>query len=277
MTNCCSFSTYDMAVTNDFLVTLNDANTLRYYRLDSLSLVKEITSSRDLQSSYGVQMIQFSNQLLSFFTGVDSSRITDVMMNELLFQKDSTGSPVDFSTSNSGVKYQWIVSEEIHEIKLNLNTKIKAILGGQALGWLDIPEKQFEQVRVCSYSEFYNSTTNTCEPCLKGTNIKGWINDGTNSTGTGPFFSKSIQSELCYDCADLDTYTSDWKLYLKLAFLCQNKDYLKGHNSSITVHGYSRYDPTLTELKEIEILEKKEKESSSSSIDDTLDSIKDKF
>lgn len=77
--------------------------------------------------------------------------------------------------------------------------------------------------RVCSYSEFYNRTSKVCEPCLKGNNIKGWLND--NSTGEGPFFSKSINSDTCYDCSEINSLIYDWKLYLKLSFLCLKKDY----------------------------------------------------
>ena len=138
---------------------------------------------------------------------------------------------------------------------MNLNTRIRNILGGQAIGWLDVPERDFEILRVCSYSEFYNATSAHCEPCLRGKNTKNWLTD--NSTGTGPFFSESVQSTECFDCGDLDSMTtSAWKLYLKANWLCSNKDYFTGFNTSLRVHDYERYDPNAEEIGAIVELEK---------------------
>ena len=153
-----------------------------------------------------------------------------------------------------------------------------SVLGGQAIGWIVRDERKYKMIRVCSYSEFYNKTSNLCEPCLRGNNTKNWLTD--NSTGTGPFYSKSINSEVCYDCDDLSSLTSDWKLYLKLEFLCLNKAYFKGYNSTLTVSDYERYDPTAFEKKQIEELEKQERineEEAGESWSDKLDSIKGKL
>jgi hypothetical protein len=100
----------------------------------------------------GVEMVQYSNQLTIFHVEKLESD-SYLVVNEFLFKYSS-----DMNTED----YQWSVPHKLSDIKTPYGS-ITSVMGGQGIAWYEQPQLQI--LKVCSYSEYFDSSQNKCVKC----------------------------------------------------------------------------------------------------------------
>ena len=113
-----------------------------------------------MKPEYGIEIFEHPNELNSFFVFFDDTDgttylhrqdliyITDVTNGVPILTEDDTGSPTYVINSKF---------EPVHPLPLTIEPiRLKSILGGQALGWLDPQANEVSVFWVCHLKEEYS-------------------------------------------------------------------------------------------------------------------------
>ena len=96
----------------------------------------------------------------------NDSKFTHLVMNKLLFKESLDGILPDLKNQGTDYSFVWIKFEKLVPISLNSNIKLASLQAGMKIGWLDKSNKQFQVIRICSHTEYYDQKTLNCKPCF---------------------------------------------------------------------------------------------------------------